>query len=85
MSLKEEKLMLILEEEGVELLRVTRGETNKEKWSRRKDMARFLGVASTTLDRRKDTNLSFKQQSCSQSSSHTNSKFDSVMLSRNFF
>ena len=54
---EEELLRLTLEEEGGEIWRVSRVETGEthESWrSRRKDLARFLGVESTTLDRRKD-------------------------------
>ena len=67
---------------GYEPFGVNRGEANEEqesRISRRKDLARFLGVESTTLDRRKDgtlRSLGSSLDSCSCSSSQIYSTMD---------
>ena len=82
---EEQLLRMTQDEEGVELLWVPRGESEEEKGSRRsrkKDLARFLGVESNTFYRRKNTVLrSF--DSCSYSSSQIYSTLDSVLSAKN--
>ena len=86
---EEQLLRRTLEEEGGEPLRVTKGEVGEEQGSqrsRKKDLARFLGVESTTLDRRKDDtlrSLGSTLDSCSYSSSQIYSTRDSEKSSGN--